>query len=205
MFESFRDFVLYLDYTSWYYLNTVWHNSLLDAFVPFLRNQWTWAPLYLFLLVFMLKNFGYRGIIWCAFFLATFALSDQLSAHFMKPIFMRIRPCNNPQLAVIVHNIVPCGSGYSFPSSHASNHFALGTFGLITLRHFGKWIMWAALLWAASVSYAQVYVGVHFPLDVTCGGLLGIGVGIVTGRVFERRFHLTMPATPSNTAPNELP
>jgi membrane-associated phospholipid phosphatase len=191
MYQKLHEFVVYLDYTAWYYLNTVWHNGFLDAIIPYFRNQWTWAPLYLFLLVFMLKNFGYRGLMWCVFFLATFALSDQLSAHLIKPLFMRVRPCNNPQLAGIVHNIVPCGSGYSFPSSHAANHFALGVFSALTLGHFGKWIWYASLFWAASVAYAQVYVGVHFPLDVTCGGLLGVAVGILTAKLFRLKFDLS--------------
>jgi len=190
MYEKLHEILVYIDYTTWYYLNTVWHSDFLDAIVPYFRNQWTWAPLYLFLLVFMLKNFGYRGLMWCVFFLATFALSDQLSAHLIKPIFMRLRPCNNPQLAGIVHNIVPCGSGYSFPSSHAANHFALALFGGTTLRFLGKWIWYAALLWAASVAYAQVYVGVHFPLDVTCGGMLGVIVGMITARLFLMKFDL---------------
>ena len=191
MLAKLHEILVYIDYTTWYYLNTVWQNDFLDAVVPYFRNQWTWAPLYLFLLVFMLKNFRYRGLMWCVFFLATFALSDQLSAHLLKGIFMRIRPCNNPQLAGIVHNIVPCGSGYSFPSSHAANHFALGIFSAITLKHLGKWIAYASVFWAASVAYAQVYVGVHFPLDVVCGGMLGIAAGLLTARLFLIKFDLS--------------
>jgi len=200
MYEKLHGIVVQLDYTAWYYLNSVWHNEFLDAVVPFFRNQWTWAPLYLFLLVFMLKNFGYRGLMWCVFFLATFALSDQLSAHLMKPIFMRLRPCNNPQLANLVHNIVPCGSGYSFPSSHAANHFALGVFSAVTLRFLGKWIWYVCLFWAASVAYAQVYVGVHFPLDVTCGGMLGAAAGLFTAKLFKLKFDL---ASAKFTAANQ--
>ena len=191
MLAKLHEILVYIDYTTWYYLNTVWQNDFLDAVVPYFRNQWTWAPLYLFLLVFMLKNFRYRGLMWCVFFLATFALSDQLSAHLLKGIFMRIRPCNNPQLAGIVHNIVPCGSGYSFPSSHAANHFALGIFSAITLKHLGKWIWYVSVFWAASVAYAQVYVGVHFPLDVVCGGMLGIAAGLLTARLFLIKFDLS--------------
>ena len=194
MYEIFHKAFLYTDYTLWYYLNAVWHNDFLDTVIPFFRNQWTWAPLYLFFLVFMLKNFGFRGLMWCVFFLATFAISDPVSAKLMKPMFMRIRPCNDPQLAGIVHNIVPCGSGYSFPSSHAANHFALAVFISITLRHMGKWITGVALIWALSVAYAQVYVGVHFPMDVTCGGIIGAIAGMLTGRLFKLKFNLeTLP------------
>jgi membrane-associated phospholipid phosphatase len=179
------------DYAAWYYLNTVWHNDVLDAIVPYLRNQWTWAPLYLFLLLFMTINFGRKGVMWCVFFLLTFAIADQLSASLIKPYVHRLRPCNNPYLQQFVHLLVPCGSGYSFPSSHSANHFALAVFGSITWQRHGKWIWPASLLWATSVAYAQVYVGVHFPLDVVCGGILGALAGILTAKVYNKVYGLT--------------
>jgi len=181
---------VYYDHVVWYYMNTQWHNSYLDAVVPFLRNQWFWAPLYLFLLLFIPRRFGKNGWIWCLGFLVTFAISDQVSAHLLKPIFHRVRPCNNPYLASIIHNIVPCGSGYSFPSSHASNHFSMAVFSALTLSRHAKWIWPVAITWAAMVSFAQVYVGVHFPLDVTCGAILGSMVGLLTGKLFNRSFPL---------------
>lgn len=192
--QKLHEIIVLADYTVWYYLNTVWHNGFLDAVIPYFRNQWTWAPLYLFLLVFTLQNFKRTGIIWCLFFLGTFAISDQLSAHVLKEIFVRIRPCNDPNLAGIVHNIVPCGSGYSFPSSHAANHFSLAAFMSLTLEKYGKWISWLSFFWAALVAYSQVYVGVHFPFDVFCGGLLGIAVGIFTAKIFRSKFELNLQA-----------
>ena len=100
-------------------------------------------------------------------------------------------------LVGLVHNIVPCGAGFSFPSSHAANHFALAVFSAITLGHLGRWIWYVAILWAALVSYAQVYVGVHFPLDVTCGGLLGIAAGLFTAKIFRAKFDLRQEIVPS--------
>jgi undecaprenyl-diphosphatase len=35
------------------------------------------------------------------------------------------------------------------------------------------------LLWAASIAFGQVYVGVHYPLDVFMGSLLGILIGLI--------------------------
>ena len=195
MLRTLRDLIVYYDHIAWYYLNTQWHNSFLDCIAPFLRNQWFWAPLYLFLLLFMPSKYGRTGWIWCAGFLISFALSDQVSAHLLKPYFHRIRPCNNSYLASIIHNIVPCGSGYSFPSSHASNHFAMGIFSARTLGRQKKWIVPMAILWATLVSLAQVYVGVHFPLDVTCGALLGSIIGISIGTLFNRKWGFTISQT----------
>ena len=53
-----------------------------------------------------------------------------------------------------------------------------------------KW-KYILLIWAASIAYAQVYVGVHYPLDVLCGALLGAGIGYLTGHYFSTRIHIT--------------
>jgi membrane-associated phospholipid phosphatase len=72
---------------------------------------------------------------------------------------------------------VPCGLGYSFPSTHATDHFALATFLCLIFYRRWKWVGIAALIWAAIICFAQVYVGVHFPVDVTAGALYGALVG----------------------------
>jgi len=88
---------------------------------------------------------------------------------------------------------VPRSSGYSFPSTHAANHFSLGIFSAVTLGQRHRWVWAAAIGWAVLVSYGQVYVGVHFPMDIFCGGLLGTGIGLFTGKAYNRKYQL-MPA-----------
>ena len=190
MLRQLYDTILKWDYIVWYKVNAVWHTPFLDYIIPFLRNQWFWAPLYLFLLIFMPLNYKKSGWLWCLGFIISFAISDQLSAHLMKPIFHRIRPCNDPFLSHIVHRLVDCGSGFSFPSSHAANHFSMGTFAAITFKDKYRSLAFISILWASSISYAQVYVGVHFPLDVLVGGMLGICVGMFTGMLFLSRIKL---------------
>ncbi len=190
MIDKLYELFLQVDYYVWYRLNALWHHEFLDAIIPYFRNQWTWAPLYLFLLIFMPLNYKRKGLMWLVFFLLTFAIGDYISASVLKPYFHRIRPCNNGYLYHVVHNVVPCGSGYSFPSSHATNHFALAIFMGHTLKHYGKWIWALALTWAALIAYAQVYVGVHFPGDVFVGGLIGWGTGYLTSRIYNRVYGL---------------
>ncbi len=190
MANTFQDTILYWDHIAWYYVNIQWRTPLLDFVMPFLRNQWFWVPLYLFLATFMPLKFSKKGAMWCLVFFISFVISDQISASLLKPVFHRLRPCNNPALADIIHIIVPCGSGYSFPSSHAANHFSIGIFSAVTLGKYYKWVWPVAILWAASVCYAQVYVGVHYPLDVTIGACIGTLTGIFTGKLYNRYFIL---------------
>ncbi len=191
--QSILDTILYYDHIAWYYLNYQWHNVLLDVVLPFVRNQWFWAPLYFFLLLAMPLRYRKTGWFWCLGFLISFIISDQITASLLKPHFQRLRPCNNPALTGIIHSLVPCGGQYGFPSSHAANHFSIGIFSAVTTGRYFKWVWPVAILWALLVSYAQVYVGVHYPLDVVCGGLIGWGTGVFTGKLFNR--FMPLPAS----------
>src|SRR5690554_6451942 len=159
-------------------------NHFFDFLMPILRNPYTWAPLYLFFLIFAIKNYKKRGFIMILFFLMTFGLGDFLSASLIKPSAMRVRPCNEVLFKEQVKVRVRCGSGYSMPSSHATNHFAMGIFFLLIFRRVWKPIIWLSLLWAISISFAQIYVGVHYPGDIIAGAALGTLIGFFTSSLF---------------------
>ena len=157
-----------------------------------MRNSVNWAPLYLFLLVFVILNFKTRGIWWAVFFLTTVALTDMTGTYAFKHVFQRIRPCNDPIFSEQVRLVIDkCAGGYSFISNHAANHFAMSFFFISTFRYkLGKWT-WMALAWAPLIAFAQVYIGVHYPLDVMAGALVGSIYGIAIGLYFNKRFGFT--------------
>lgn len=67
--------------------------------------------------------------------------------------------------------------GYSFPSGHTSLTFAVATSLSLSSK---KWYVVApSMLWAASVAFSRLYLGVHYPSDV----LTGMAVGILSGFV----------------------
>ncbi|MBI3232854.1 MAG: phosphatase PAP2 family protein [Bacteroidetes bacterium] len=101
---------------------------------------------------------------------------DYLLANTLKHAVGRLRPCNNPSMHVNLL-LKHCGSGFSFVSAHACNHFAIAGISTIILRLYSKKWVPIAYLWAAIISFAQVYVGVHFPIDILCGASLGILTG----------------------------
>ena len=168
-------------------LNGKWHNSFLDRLMPLLRQSEIWLPLYLFLLVFVLLNVHKSGwfILYC---MCTVALADILSSHIIKNYIIRTRPCGDPDMAGLVRFLVSyCPQSSSFTSSHATNHFALATFVSITLKPYvGPWI-YLSLFWAFCIAYAQIYVGVHFPLDVLGGTVIGILLGYVSGKMYTKK------------------
>lgn len=167
-------------------------NPLFDTLMPFLRNSVNWAPLYIFLLAFVLTNFRTKGIWWVVFFLTTVAITDMTGTYVFKHVFQRIRPCNDPIFSVQVRLVInKCAGGYSFISNHAANHFAMALFFITTFRRrLGNWT-WLALLWAPLIAFAQLYIGVHYPSDVLAGAMVGTIYGLSIGRYFNKRFGFT--------------
>lgn len=172
------DWLLNLDRHLFYIINYQFSNPFFDAIMPLLRNKFFWSPIYIFIVSFLIINKRKKSIIYLLFIFLTILFSDQICSSMIKPLFHRLRPCNNPEFSSQAALLVHCGSGFSFPSSHASNHFALSVF-LIKIFPKSLWLAPVLFLWATLVAYAQVYVGVHYPLDVLVGGLLGITIGFL--------------------------
>jgi undecaprenyl-diphosphatase len=158
---------------------------ILDNIMLAIRNPYTWIPLYAFILFYAIKKAGNRAWLFILLSILTFVITDGLSASVLKPFFARIRPCGDPELIPHIRNLIDCGGMYSFPSSHASNHFGLAAFWFWSVWKLtgNKWHwLW---VWAALIGYAQIYVGKHFPLDIVAGALLGWVIGNTMAKAFE--------------------
>lgn len=169
-------------------INRDWSNSFFDAFMPYMRNPSFWIPLYVLLIVFAFVKFPKKALVWIISFAVAVATSDIISSHIIKPLIGRTRPCNDPELSQSLRMLANyCGQNGSFTSSHAANHFTIAAFLFITLKPI--WGNYTAIffLWAAIISYAQIYVGVHFPLDILGGTILGLTIGNVFGKIFNKR------------------
>lgn len=161
-------------------------NGFFDWLMPLMRNRFFWSPLYLYIIVFCIKQYKKQGYYIIGMILFTFAMGDLIASRLIKPLVSRVRPCNDLNLSNYIIHRVPCGSGLSFPSAHATNHFAIAVF-LICLFYRGwKPILPIGIFWASIISFAQVYVGVHYPVDVTTGALLGTLIGFACSRIFKK-------------------
>lgn len=180
--------LLELDKRLFHFLNGTAIHPLLDNTYPWWREGITWTPLYLFFLLHLLLSFGNRALPWVLFALVNVGLTDQVSSGFVKHWAMRARPCADPNLGFQVRLLLDhCSGGYSFTSSHAANHFGFAMYAYRTLRHIRPKFRALLFIWAASIAYGQVYVGVHFPLDIFFGALLGCGIGYFSSTVFLNR------------------
>jgi membrane-associated phospholipid phosphatase len=180
--------IVQVDYWLFARINQEWTHPSLDTLFVFLREAELWVPFYLFLLVFITLNFRLKGLWWSLSLIMTAIISDLVSSHLIKHLIFRLRPCQNPALAGDMRVLASyCPTSSSFTSSHACTHFALAFFLFLTLRSTSRW-WWLVFPWAFLIAYAQVYVGVHFPLDVFCGAVIGSGIGLATSRLFRWQF-----------------
>ena len=154
------------DEALFFFINHRLHFAALDKLMPFYRSQFLWLPLYVFFISYLFLNFGKRTWIYLLALGLTVGVADQTSSRLIKNTVERLRPCNDERLRNDVKLLVPCGSGYSFTSSHATNHFAAAVFVILTFvnswkthRRVGRFLL---IFWAASISFGQIYVGVHF-------------------------------------------
>lgn len=176
--------LLQFDQEIFHLINGEWHNSFMDAVMPWWRDKRTWIPLYLLIAGWVFYRYRLRGLYFIIAAGLAVGVADQTSSELVKKSVQRVRPCNDMEMREDVKLLVPCGGGYSFTSSHAANHFALAVFLALTLGRINRWIRLPLVLWAATVAFGQVYVGVHYPLDILCGALLGGLIGYLAAKLY---------------------
>ncbi|MEQ9581831.1 MAG: phosphatase PAP2 family protein, partial [Arenibacter sp.] len=104
-------------------------------------------------------------------------VTDQL-ANFFKYGVQRLRPCHDNEINGLMRLVKSsCGGKFGYFSAHAANSFAVAIFFTSFLRTKYKYIGLFLIVWASVVAYSRIYIGVHFPLDVLTGTIIGAFLG----------------------------
>ena len=70
----------------------------------------------------------------------------------------------------------------SFPSNHAANICFISFFLSYIYSNRKKYFITLAIL----ISISRVYIGVHYPVDIIVGGLIGMAVGYLIIKIINK-------------------
>lgn len=71
--------------------------------------------------------------------------------------------------------------GRSFPSGHTSLAFATAT--SLSLAYPKWYVIAPSFVWASTVGYSRMHLGVHYPSDVLAGAIIGSGSAYLSYKV----------------------
>tara|TARA_X000001036_G_scaffold315239_1_gene293713 strand:- start:4318 stop:4917 length:600 start_codon:yes stop_codon:yes gene_type:complete len=152
------------------FLNKTLSNPIFDILMPIITNQKFLTIIGVILILYLGFYSGKRGKITLIVLIFAAGISDAVCAQIIKPWVGRIRPSH--EFIEYINLLVSKGGKWSFPSNHAANSFAFAT----VLSYFYDKNKTMIFSIASVIAFSRVYVGVHYPLDIIFGSLLGYTV-----------------------------
>ncbi len=128
-------------------------------------------------------------ILWCGskkkgFAIYSTLLTSLVAMSILKALVRAPRPFE--VLQDIKGKRVQTATGYSFPSGHTTGAASFYSSLAITMRK--RWLSIACGFLILMVAVSRMYLGVHWPLDVAAGLILGVGITIVTYDLFLKLY-----------------
>ena len=168
-----------------------WHAPWADQLMWIISAKTTWIPLYLLLIGLLVWRYGKpvttnvkwlqrvpAGVVMIVVIALAIGAADFIASGILKDLVARPRPTRVPELEGVLHLVNDYRSGqYGFVSSHASTTMACAL--LFSLIWRNKITTLGLMLWVAMNCYSRMYLGVHYPLDIIGGLLVGTIVAVV--------------------------
>ena len=174
-----------------------WHAPWADTLMWYISKSSTWLPLYAVLVGLIVWRYGVQAyredkqrygnarsdkqnrmwcMVHCLLIFAAFAVAvggaDYISSGIIKHAVCRPRPTHEPALEGMLHIVRGYrGGAYGFVSSHAANTMACAL--LFSLIWRKKTATFGLMFWVAANCYSRMYLGVHYPLDIAGGLIVG--------------------------------
>lgn len=162
-------------------------SSQWDGFWLFITNKWSALPLYVLLAYATYRVYGLKQLLMVMVSIAVLILATDQLANFFKYGIARLRPCYDLEIGESVRLVkASCGGRFGYFSAHAGNSFAVATFFTLLLGAKYRFVGFFLMVWAVTVAYSRIYIGVHFPLDILTGAIIGIGMASLFYHLFTR-------------------
>lgn len=168
-----------------------WHAPWADTLMWIISAKTTWIPLYLLLIGLLVWRYRQPAptpikwlqkvpacVVMIVVIVSAVGAADFIASGILKDLVARPRPTRMPELEGVLHLVNNYRSGqYGFVSSHAANTMACGL--LFSLVWRKKIATIGLMLWVAMNCYSRMYLGVHYPLDIIGGLLVGALMAVV--------------------------
>ena len=193
------------------------HTPFWDTVMWYISKSWVWIPLYVFLVWYLITTYlqnnassqtkpehssAVRWVVPLSMVViaaASAGLSDYITSGILKPLIARPRPTHTQGVAEYLLTVNGyTGGHYGFPSSHAADCWSIAAACMLFQHHavanrlklpLPRWITPVVLtVYALLNCYSRMYLGVHYPLDILCGTLIGCLIACLLYMVFFRGF-----------------
>ena len=165
-------------------LNNV-HTPFWDAFMYLISAHYTWGAAVICLILWLFYKKSWReAVLFIVIAVLMLTVADQFVSTLIKPLAERLCPTYHPATKNVVMSVYDdLAGGYSFPSGHATNFFAISMLTALAFRN--RIYVFTVFLLASVVAYSRIYLGVHFISDVSVGILLGLLIGWLFFRLYR--------------------
>jgi undecaprenyl-diphosphatase len=154
-----------------------------DEFWAFITRQTNWIPFFIGVLFVLKRAISWKNLFVIIIMVAVLILFTDQTTNLFKFHFIRLRPCNDPEIMSSLR-FIHCSSTFSFFSGHASSSMASMLFLFLILRKYYKYAF-LVFIFPLVFAYSRIYLALHFPLDIFCGYLFGI----FSGTTFYLLYH----------------
>jgi len=162
---------------NWFLFLNGFHAPFFDGCMVAISEKLTWVPLYIAVLYIVIKHWKLDALWAILALILCIVIADQVSSSVIKHMVQRPRPTHADDLQGLVHIVNGYKGGkYGFVSSHAANAFG---FALLSSQLFRQKAYTIAIFaWAILTAYSRIYLGVHYPLDILGGIIVGLSAAI---------------------------
>jgi undecaprenyl-diphosphatase len=163
--------ILQWDRETLIYLNSLGIEEY-DLFWSTVTNIYTWIPLFLFFFLLIFWKYPRKEAIYITLTVISLIVFVLVATDLTKGFFERPRPNNNTEINSIIR-VLKNPSSFSFFSGHAASSFSITTIIILFLRKKVKWC-WIFYVWPLLFALSRIYVGVHYPVDIIVGAIVGL-------------------------------